>query len=133
MPKVAPSNLIKVLTWVVAAAMSVACSSLPPAQPAKDFRQIAGKWEGRLQVGSGSCPATLSVNPDGRWETIVPCMSAPGPRYVGSLAIVGGQFRYKSETTGQSGTFALHEGDGKRVLTTAADNGRSGAEYHPVK
>jgi hypothetical protein len=111
----------------------MACATLPPAQPARDVKNIAGKWEGSLTSRSGNLPITLTIKEDGTWESIVPALSNPGPRFEGTVAVADGKFRWKSITSGRTGTYTLHEGDGKRVLVTSADDGSSVGELRPAK
>jgi hypothetical protein len=63
----------------------------------------------------------------------VPALSNPGPRFEGTVAVADGKFRWKSITSGRTGTYTLHEGDGKRVLVTSADDGSSVGELRPAK
>ncbi len=111
------------------------CASLPPAQPARDLAAIAGKWEGAVQPGAGgpALATTLTIKQDGTYESLTPGASSPGPRLVGSVTAVGGKYRFKSDTTGRTGTYTLHEGDGKRVLVSATDDGTVYVEYKPAK
>jgi hypothetical protein len=121
----------KIAVLVVALA---GCATLPPAQPARDLKTIAGKWEGMLTTRNGAqLPYTTTITEDGRTETIVPGLSNPGPRFVGRVKVEGGKYRWKSETTGRTGTYALHEGDGRRVLVGRADDGGSATEAIPAK
>lgn len=116
------------------AATLFACATLPPAQPARDLKAIAGKWEGTLYVRSGGqFPSTTTIDGDGNIETIVPALSNPGPRFVGKVRVDNGVYRWKSETTGRTGTYTLHEGDGRRVLVSRADDGSSQSESRPAK
>lgn len=111
----------------------LACATLPPAQPARDVKSIAGKWEGALSSRAGNLPITLTIKEDGTWESLVPALSNPGPRFEGTVAVADGTFRWKSITSGRTGTYTLHEGDGKRVLVTKADDGSSVGELRPAK
>jgi len=115
--------------------MTVAgCATLPPAQPTRDLQAITGKWEGMLSLRDGrTLPATMTIKEDGTWEFLVPALSNPGPRFVGSIAIVDGQYRSKSDTTGRAATVTLHAGDGKRVLGFINDDGSSSAALKPAQ
>jgi hypothetical protein len=122
------------LTVMLIAANVTGCAALPPAQPAGDLRAIAGKWEGTVSLRDGrTVPSTLTINEDGTWESLMPALSSPGPRFVGSMTVVGGKYRSKSDTTGRTGTYTLHEVDGKRVLVGVADDHFSSSEYKPAK
>jgi hypothetical protein len=56
----------------------------------------------------------LKVRSDAKPDELVGRL---GPRFVGTVAVVDGQFRWKDED-GRTGVFTLHEGGGKRVLTS---------------
>ena len=111
-----------------------ALASAPrPAPAAPDFKAIAGKWQGTLYFRAGAFPATLTIGEDGRWENFIPNLSRPGPRFVGSLSVAGGgKFRYRSETTGLTGTWTVQEVNGERVLSSQTDDGTARGEYRPA-
>jgi hypothetical protein len=112
----------------------VGCATLPPAQPVSDIKQIVGKWEGTLKTSGGrSYPMTTTINPDGTYESIVPALSNPGPRFPGTVEVSRGGLRWTSTATGRTGTYTLHEGDGKRVLRSVADDRTSTSESTPIK
>ena len=111
-----------------------ACASLPPARPATDLKAIAGKWEGTLTARNGAqVPFTSTISENGTIETLVPSFSNPGPRFIGKVTVEGGKYRWKSETTGRTGSYTLHEGDGKRVLVSTPDDGGGEARATPAK
>jgi hypothetical protein len=118
------------LGWMMVVTMAVSgCASLPPAKPATDVKAIAGTWQGTATAPSGAqFPFTSTISEDGRIETIIPALSNPGPRFVARVTVEGGKYRWKSETTGRTGTYVLHEGDGRRVLVSRADDGSSYSE-----
>jgi hypothetical protein len=110
------------------------CASLPPARPATDLKAIAGKWEGTVTAASGrKFTFTSTIREDGTAESVVPELSNPGPRFALRVTVEGGKYRWKSETTGRVGTYVLHEGDGRRVLVSRADDGSSYSEATPAK
>jgi hypothetical protein len=114
--------------------VATGCATLPPAQPARDLKAITGKWEGTLSLRDGrALPVMLTIQEDGTWEALVPALSNPGPRFVGSVTVEGGTYRSRSDTTGRTSTYTLHEGDGKRVLVNVADDGSSSGELKPGK
>jgi len=118
------------------AILAAGCASLPPAQTATDIKAISGMWQGQVQTTGGgfgnvTFVSTLTITDDGRYVAMVPSINPP--TYVGTIAIVDGQYRYKSETTGGTGTFTLHEGDGKRALVQQFGNGTGSALYWAAK
>ena len=111
----------------------VGCAGLPPAQPARDMSAIAGKWQGDFLSQQGRfLSATLTINDDGTYEDLIPGL--PTPRFVGTIAVVDGKYRLKSDTSGRMYTVTLHEGDGRRVLKKVPDDSSfSSVQFHPVK
>jgi hypothetical protein len=110
------------------------CASLPPAKPATDLKSIAGKWEGTVTAANGNqFPFTATIHEDGTGEFLIPALSNPGPRFVTRVTVQDGKYRWKSETTDRTGTYTLHEGDGRRVLVSRADDGSSYGEARPAK
>ena len=128
---------LRTLAMLLSAITVAGCATLPPAQPARDLKAVAGKWEGTVYLRGGQMfSATMTINEDGTWEIITPAPPAGpqlGPRFVGSMIVVDGKYRYKSETTGLTGTCTLHEGDGKRVFVRVADDGSHYSEFRPAK
>ena len=111
------------------AILAAACASVPPAQPASDMKAISGKWDGAFQTGGGgfgltSLAGTLTITNDGRYTFVFPSLNPS--QYAGTVAIVDGKYRYKSDSTGATGTFILHDGEGKRAIAQAGDGGGSG-------
>jgi hypothetical protein len=110
------------------------CASLPAARPATDLKAIAGSWEGLAIGASGNrFPFTSTIREDGTWESVIPALTNPGPRFTGHVSVQDGKYRWKSDTTGRTGTYTLHEGEGRRVLVSRADDGSSYAESRPAK
>ena len=125
----------RLLVIAAALAMAFGCASLPPAQPATDLKAIAGEWRGTAQGRDGSTRGiTMTITEDGRYTTVLDQpIAALGTTFPGTVKVENGRFRFHSEKTGNTGTFTLHESNGKRVLTTRADNGFSSAELTPVR
>ena len=111
------------------------CASLPPAQPARDLKSIAGKWECTITTTSSTkgIPSSITISENGAFETIIPSASNPGPRFVGSYRVEGAKYVWKSETTGRTGTATLHEGGGRRVLVHEVSAGSGYSECIPAK
>jgi len=128
---------IFVISLVVA--LACACATLPPAQPIRDHKDIAGKWEGTIfSTTLGSSPIVLIISEDGTRESIVPQSSAFWPfsdqgRFLGTWELVEGKIRTITKTTGDTGIFTLHEGGGKRVLVYRSDDGYTRSECTPAQ
>jgi hypothetical protein len=107
--------------------MAAGCiAPLPPAQPASDLSAIAGKWEGSMTSMSGTVYfSTKTIGTDGRYELDVPGLGV----FTGSIAVVDGKYRSKSDSNGRMFTETLHEGDGKRVLVSRSDDGLNSSQY----
>lgn len=134
-------HLVRTSTWTrsfaIAAimALAVGCASLPPAQPATALKAIAGEWRGTAQGRDGSTRnVTMTIAEDGRYTTVVDQpIGTFGTTFPGTVKVENGRFRYLSEKPGNTGTLTLHEGEGKRVLTSRADNGSSAADLVPAR
>jgi hypothetical protein len=71
----------------------------------------------------------MTINETGRFRGV----NAKGREFVGQVVVSEGRFRFKSETTGLSGTMTLYEGDGTRTLRTRTDDGSITAEFRAAK
>jgi hypothetical protein len=106
--------------------MTAACSTLPPPQQASAVSAIAGKWHGTMYGRAGAVGAVMDISPDGRYVTTTDRpVGQLGTVFTGTVAVQDGKFRYRSDTTGSTGTLVLHEGEGKRVLAGQGDVGGS--------
>jgi len=107
--------------------MATGCiAPLPPAQPASDLSAIAGKWEGSMTSMRGTTYfSTKTISADGRYELDAPGLGV----FTGSISIVDGKYRSKSDSDGRMFTETLHEGDGKRVLVSRSDDGLNSSHY----
>ena len=134
-------HLVRTTTWTrslavgAVIALALGCASLPPAQPATDLKAIAGEWRGTGQGRDGSTRSvTMTITEDGRFTSVFDQpVGSLGTTFPGTVKVENGRFRFHSEKTGNTGTFTLHEGQGRRVLTTRADNGSSAAELTPTR
>ena len=119
---------------LVLASLLIGCATLPPAQPATDLNSIADKWVGFV-TDTRNQPrfrATLTVTRDGTYEHSVPGLA--GSPFIGTVSVVDGKFVWKSTSVrGLIGIYVLHEGDGKRVLTSAGEGTSATGEYEPAK
>ena len=125
-----------------AVALVCACATLPPAQPIRDFKDVAGKWEGTYYSRAGGrelvSPIGLIIREDGTGESIVPLDSWLFPysdkgRFYLTQELVEGKIRVKNKTSGETGIRTLHEGGGKRVLIYRADDGLTQAVLEPAQ
>jgi hypothetical protein len=99
------------------------CASLPP-KAATDLKAIAGTWVGWLVLPGGArVDATNTIREDGTWENVIPAATT-GSRFVGRVTVQDGKYRWKSETSGRTGTqYILHEGEGRRCSSIAPPTG----------
>jgi hypothetical protein len=116
------------LTWLALAVLAVACATLPPAKPVTSVGQIAGKWQGTVTTGGGPQSATTTINPDGTYSVVLGNQTFPG-----KMTVADGKLRSRGDKSGAMGTWSLHEGDGKRVPSYKADDGRVTGELTPAK
>jgi hypothetical protein len=115
-----------------AALLLAGCATLPPAKPVQDLKVLSGTWTGTVVTrGGGSHSAMMTINDDGTYVAVVPTI--PPGTFKGTARVVGGKVQIKSETTGRTGTWTLHEGDGQRVLIVIADDGSSESRYTPQR
>jgi len=121
------------------ATLAFACATLPPAQPIRDHKDIAGKWEGTIfSTTLGSSPIVVIIREDGTGESIVPESSPFFPysdqgRFYQTRELVEGKIRSKSKTSGETGIVTLHEAGGKRVLIYRSDDGYTQGKYEPAQ
>ena len=102
---------------------------LPPENAATDLKAIAGQWIGWLSLPGGArFDATNTIREDGTYENVI----AGAGRFAGRVTVQDGKYRWTSEATGRTGTYILHEGGGRRVLISRADDGGYG-EYTAAK
>ncbi len=103
------------------------CAALPPAKPIKNFEAIAGTWKGTCAYRGESLgretPVTMIVKPDGTYEIvheyIVPSRLGKPRRTI--LIKGGGKLKLLKDGKVKAGIdtlMTLHEGDGKRVIST---------------
>jgi hypothetical protein len=96
-------------------------------QSVQDTKSIAGTWSGTAALpGTSAVPVTLVLREDGSYESFT-----PSTRHAGSYGITGGKARYRSTTSGRTGTFELRERDGQRLLIIIIDGG-GGGELKPA-
>jgi hypothetical protein len=108
--------------------VAAACASLPPAKSVTSVSQIAGKWQGSGSGPTGTSAVTTTINPDGSFTSVIGAQT-----FTGKITMVDGKLRGRGDQTGNTGTWALHEGEGKSVLVYKSDDGRVGAELTPAR
>lgn len=92
----------------------IGCATLPPAKPIKNFKSIAGTWKGTFTTDShDDVPVTVTIRPDGTYKHV-----RAGRTSSGTFKLLK-DGKVKSRTT----TWTLHEGEGKRILTTSHPRG----------
>lgn len=109
--------------------------------PIRDFKDVVGKWEGKLvsTAGSGwSTRMTLIINEDGTGDSFVPEDSpvfgySDKGRYPMERKLVEGKIRNKNLVSGATGTTTLHEEGGKRLLKTVTDDGTQSGVFEPAR
>jgi hypothetical protein len=116
------------LVSVAIAALAAGCASLPPARSVTSLNQIAGRWQGTGYGPAGSAAITQTINPDGSYSAVL-----PSGTFTGRITLGDGKLRGKSDQTGNTGTYSLHEGEGKRVLIYKSDDGRVSSELTPAR
>jgi hypothetical protein len=117
---------------IVSSSLLASCATLPPAKQVQDLKEISGTWSGTVYTRArGNHSATLTIKNDGTWVAVAPTI--PPGTFTGTARLAGGKVHWKSETSGRSGTWTLHEKDGQRVLVATADDGTSESHYTPKR
>jgi hypothetical protein len=118
---------IFVISFVVA--LACACATLPPAQPIRDFKDVAGEWRGGYGTVDGWVVKIVRIiNGDGTGEVI-----SSGRHAVVTQKLVDGKIWSKNERSGETGTLTLHEGGGQRLLIWESDTSVQRIEYKPIR
>jgi hypothetical protein len=117
------------LGWASIAVVTAACaSSLPPAKSVTDVGQIAGTWAGTGYGPGWPVPVAQAFNPDGSYFAVL-----PNGTFTGKVTVSDGKLRGKSDQTGNTYTYTLHEGEGRRVLIWKSDDGQFSFALTPSK
>ena len=132
------SNSYRILIISFVVALTCSCATLPPVQPVRDFKDVAGKWEGTVCTGGLGCsPVVAILMEDGSGESIVPQgsphfqLSEKG-HFPLMWELVDGKIRITNKISGSTGTSTVHEGEGKRLMLYKSDDGSTTAKYTPV-
>ncbi|MEW6184812.1 MAG: hypothetical protein AB1585_03630 [Thermodesulfobacteriota bacterium] len=124
--------------WIEFAASTSATSSSPTNKPIRDFKEIAGKWEGKVDGPGWSTKMTVIFNEDGTGDVFVPqdssifIFSEKG-RFPMERKLVDGKIRTKNLLSGSTGTNTLYEEGGKRFLKSQTDDGAQSGVFEQVK
>jgi len=117
-------SLFTVLLLAAVILMS-GCSTLPPVKPIKDFKDIAGTWEGsfiNFASGGRETLGTRTITADGTHTTKM------------GVRVINEKLKLTKDgkaVNPRDGTFTLHEGGGERVLSLRYPHG--GGRYTPIK
>lgn len=123
----------KVVGWIELATAPLSLQN----KPIKDFKEVAGKWEGKMSSTDGwSSPMAIIIAEDGSGYSLVSHDSpvfiySDKGRFAVERTLVDGKIRYRN-SSGDTGTGTLHEEGGKRLLRIMTDNGRQKGEFEPV-
>ncbi|MEW6187558.1 MAG: hypothetical protein AB1585_17655 [Thermodesulfobacteriota bacterium] len=123
--------------WIELSAASTS-SSTPAFKPIRDFKEIAGKWEGKLDGPGWSTKMTVIFNNDGTGDSFVSqdssiFMYSEKGRFPIERKLVDGKIRTKNLLSGGTGFTTLHEEGGKRFLKSQTDDGAQIGIYELVK
>lgn len=117
------SRALRIVCLVVALCVTHAVRA--EADAIADIKDIAGTWEGTVDIRGERSPATMIIGPDGSWQHLVRTRGT----FNGSVTVENGVARWHSKTTGGQGTLRLHTGPGKRRLILESDSGIGRGEY----
>jgi hypothetical protein len=105
--------------------------------PIRDFKDIAGTWEGKVDAPTWSTPMTCIINEDGTGDNFVPedsqifAFSDKG-RFPLKRDLVDGKMRYKNLITGSTSIVTLYEDGGKRLLKSLSEDGTQKGVFEPA-
>ncbi len=127
------------LTWSCATT-----SPSPSFQPIRDFKEVAGKWEGALctevleREVSGCYPVMMILMEDGSAEVIVPKNSgyfrySNNGRVPMIQKLVGGKIHVTNQITGYTGITTMRVIEGNRVLFYESTDESTKGELKPAR
>ena len=107
-----------------------ACSTLPPAMEAQDFKSAVGKWEGWAAIADGNkIYVKLTVTKEGNWQMILSrSYYNSGSTFYGTAMLSEGKFRFDTTFPGLSGDVTLHFWENTNWLVYFSDDGRFKAD-----
>ena len=118
-------SYVRLFTVLLLAAVILmsGCSTLPPVKPIKDFKDIAGTWEGPFITNSGrEITGIRTITADGTYT------SKMGVRVINEKLKLT---KDGKAVNSRDGTFTLYEGGGERVLGLRYPHGWG--KYIPIK
>jgi len=121
----------KVTGWIELATVS-------SVKPIRDFKDVAGTWEGKYSGSGWSTPMKIVINDDGSGYVSVPKDSvifsgSDGGRIPMKRELVDGKIRVKNLIAGTMSTTTLHEEGGKRFLKAVSDDGNASGVFERAK
>jgi hypothetical protein len=127
------SRHVRLLAWLVAGAVTSACATPPPAAsrppatspaaPVAGLSELVGAWKGTLSGPGFDGPFTQTIEPDGRYTAVLSFGT-----FTGTITLREGTLRGRADQTGSTGTYALQEENGARVLVYQSDDGMYAAK-----
>lgn len=108
---------------LVPAIMVVAEEQLPAMQKIADLKEIAREWNGELKVGNRDAVSyNLVIKENGTWNA-----QSPNARTNGIVEVQrDGKAYWRSNTTGRTGTYTLHQDGDVRILIIEGQGGVTG-------
>jgi polyhydroxybutyrate depolymerase len=130
---------MKVITFVILALLMFITIAQAEEKviPIRDFKDIAGTWEGKVDGPGWSTPMTCIYNEDGTGDCVVPegspvfAFSDKG-RFPLKRDLVEGKIRSKNLITGTASIVTLYEEEGNRLLKTLSEDGTQKGVYEPA-
>jgi hypothetical protein len=107
------------------------------AKPIQNFKEVAGKWEGKIDGPGWSTPMAIIINDDGTGYSTVPTdspvyMFSENGRFPLERKLVDGKIRVRSLMSGAMSTTTLCEEGGKRLLKSQTDDGTQNGVFEPA-
>jgi hypothetical protein len=126
-----PSFFWGILLASLAAISLFSCSTLPPAQPARDVKSIVGKWEGYAKSAKyDRFSIKLVVKENGTWQMAFdPSYATLGRIFSGKARVEDNKFIFNTDTPGLRGACTLHFWGDTRLLIFGSDDGDMQAEF----
>jgi hypothetical protein len=107
------------------------------AKPIREFKEVAGKWEGKMEGPGWATPMTIIINDDGSGYSLVPNDSpvfgfSENGRFPMERKLDNGKIRSKNLIAGSMSTVTLYEDGGKRFLKIQTDDGTQNGIFEPA-